>query len=366
MSQWTPNMSERYRSRSPSRWSEKSSASNSWDAQWWEGAAQSSAWNAGKGQQQQFHPPPRMSPPSLPFATPRKSYATSLESWIQPSYNHTVVPQEFVQDANHYDTRLDRGMPLMKHVQHTENTVARDIAGMPVEKIPLINVIYEGYGNWCLRHLAMGRPTYFIMAKTFDKSCLLYSINSGLRDENMDKIAQDWNNKQALILPINTNEDKRQVVTKFGEAVASHIIEGSMNQDKNLFARVQELEQELIKSRQALAETQGGGTGIGPLAKYSRSKPAKVLQNDAPANSNAKEVGAWIEKNLTAAKKKKLAKAIEGLKEHAQAQIPQEPARLEILLLALIDHGMPVKMAAKFDKDQAYRMIAALHIKESD
>ena len=365
MSQWNSSMNERYRSRSPSRWSEKSSASNSWDAHWWDGA-QSSTWNAGKGQQQQFHPPPRMSPPSLPFATPRKSYATSLESWIQPSYNHTVVPQEFVQDANHYDTRLDRGMPLMKHVQHTENTVARDIAGMPVEKIPLINVIYEGYGNWCLRHLAMGRPTYFIMAKTFDKSCLLYSINSGLRDENMDKIAQDWNNKQALILPINTNEDKRQVVTKFGEAVASHIIEGSMNQDKNLFARVQELEQELIKSRQALAETQGGGTGIGPLAKYSRSKPAKVLQNDAPANSNAKEVGAWIEKNLTAAKKKKLAKAIEGLKEHAQAQIPQEPARLEILLLALIDHGMPVKMAAKFDKDQAYRMIAALHIKESD
>ena len=177
----------------------------------------------------------------------------------------------------------------------------------------------------------------------------------------MDKLAQDWNNKQALILPIISNEDKRQVVTKFGEAIANHIIDGSMNQDKNLFGRIQELEQELVKSRQALADTQGGGTGIGPLAKFSRIK-----QNDAPANSNAKEVGAWIEKNLTAAKKKKLLKTIEALKEHAQAQIPQDLARLEILLLALIDHGMPVKMAAKFDKDQAYRMIAALHIKESD
>ena len=188
MSQWSHN--ERNRSRSPPRWSDKSLPSNSWDAQWWKDASWSSLWNTPP-QQQNAPQPPKMAPPFLPFATPRKNYATSLESWIQPSYNHTVFPPEFVQDANHYDTRLDRGMPLLKHVQHTESTVSRDIAGLQVEKIPLINVIYEGYGNWCLRHLVTGRPTYFIMAKTFDKSCLLYSINSGLRDENMDKIAQD-------------------------------------------------------------------------------------------------------------------------------------------------------------------------------
>jgi hypothetical protein len=53
-------------------------------------------------------------------------------------------------------------------------------------------------------------------------------------------------------------------------------------------------------------------------------------------------------------------------KEFAQQKHGQEASRLEALHLTLIDHGLPIKTTVKYDKDCCYKVIAALHLKESD
>ena len=58
--------------------------------------------------------------------------------------------------------------------------------------------------------------------------------------------------------------------------------------------------------------------------------------------------------------------AITELKEKAQVNIPEEVARIQALRLALIDYGLPVALAAKIDKEAAYKLTAALHVKERD
>ena len=260
---------------------------------------------------------------------------------------------------------LDRGLPLLKHAANTEWTIGRNIAGMTLETIPLLNCVFDGYKNWCLRHLMMGRPTYFVMTKAFDKSCLLYSINAFLRDENMDAIAIRWNDKQVPPAATDSADDKKNLLNKFGEFIGKAIIGGSMLADTNLFQRIQQLEKELVeaKSKASADPTAPKQSNFG---KYDRQKPTKVLATDAPENSIVKKVSEWCDKFLTAPKKKKLTKTIEAFKNFVEDKFPHEAARLEALQLALIDHGMPLKLAVEFDKEGAYKVISSLHLKETD
>ena len=284
---------------------------------------------------------------------------------MSPVYYHSQVPSDFVQDDSHLDSRLDRGLPLLKNVAHTETTVARNIAGMAIESIPLINVIYEGYKNWCLRHLVLGRPTFFVMCKTFDKSCLLYSILTGLRDEGMQQVAETWNNKQSTPMPVIKEDDRRKVLTKYGEFVAKCIIDGTLNQDKALFEKVQELEKALADAKHRLNTDARTSTTASSVGKYAREKQTKLLHNDCPTTAVVKDVNAWADKFLGAGKKK-LTQTISELKAYTAEQIPQEQARHEVILVALIDHGMPIKYAGKIDKDMACKILAAVHLKESE
>ena len=41
-------------------------------------------------------------------------------------------------------------------------------------------------------------------------------------------------------------------------------------------------------------------------------------------------------------------------------------ARVEALRFTLIDYGLPVSMAAKINKEEAYKMIATLHLRTQD
>ena len=61
-----------------------------------------------------------------------------------------------------------------------------------------------------------------------------------------------------------------------------------------------------------------------------------------------------------------MTKMIETFKNFVDDRFPQEAARLEALQLALIDHGMPLKLAVKFEKEGAYKVISSLHLKETD
>ena len=79
-----------------------------------------------------------------------------------------------------------------------------------------------------------------------------------------------------------------------------------------------------------------------------------------------KEVESWVQKHLTKTQAKTVTKVIAEVKELAQTNVPEEPARMEALRKALIDHGLPVVLAARVDKEMAYKILAALHVKSTD
>ena len=145
----------------------------------------------------------------------------------------------------------------------------------------------------------MGRPTYFVMTKAFDKSCLLYSINAFLRDENMDAIAIRWNDKQVPPAATDSVEDKKNLLNKFGEFIGKAIIDGSMIADSNLFQRIQQLEKELVDAK-SNAAADPAAPRQSTFGKYARQKPTKFLATDAPESNIAKKISEWCDKFLSA------------------------------------------------------------------
>ena len=114
-----------------------------------------------------------------------------------------------------------------------------------------------------------------------------------------------------------------------------------------------------------MAQSGKKGTNTHGLDKFA-CKGAKMLQKLVITNVTMKEINAWIAKNLTKGQAKAIMKTVAEVKEKAQTNIPEDAARMEALRLTLIEHGMPVVLAAKIDKESAYKLIAALHVKDRD
>lgn len=332
-------------------------SSSSWEIASHQGASWSSV--------QAFPPAPPVLPvlPAFP-AFPRRS-PPSKDSWAKEGdQSSTQVPESFQSDVMYIDKSLVFGLPLPRQIIATDWTQKKGIAGQEVQEVRLVDVIYGGLSNWVLRHLGMGKATYFVLAKTYDKSTVLYALNAALRDASMEVLAMKWNESMTKPLPVTTEVEKKELLSKYGEHVAKMMSDGA--QDSNLYERVQELERDNVELKMKLAETGKKGSNVHGLGKFSRKGSVQFLQSNCPAVASAKEVGTWISKQLSKTQSKNIPKALSELKEVAQNNIPEEAARVEALKLGLIDHGMPVAVAAKMDKDLCYKMIVALHLRERD
>ena len=85
-----------------------------------------------------------------------------------------------------------------------------------------------------------GLASLCVMAKAFDKSCLLFAINSALKEVPLDPVAEKWNSEQRVPMPCVTDADRKDILNKFGEYVGQAIAQGFS--DAKVFERVQELE----------------------------------------------------------------------------------------------------------------------------
>ena len=334
------------------KWEQRDWQQDKWQAAGWETETKNN-WQSGWSSTSNDHHNKVM----LPFSSPKYKE----DAWTKEDVDKSIPP-EFNQTELYHDSNLKFGIPLPKRVMPTEWSLKQGIAGKAVEEVALIDVIFQGYKNWTLRHLAMGRPTFFILAKHYDKSRLLYSINMAIKEGNMEDITRKWNQSLPVPFPTETDEDKKNLVTKLGEHIGKSITEGFT--DSQLYKKVQELEKELASAKLKLAEGSKKGVNINGLDKYTRSSEIKFMQNDAPSNAQAKEVQAWISKILTKTQAKNINKTMGDIKSTLNANIPHDIARLETVKLTLIDHGCPVNLAAKLDKDLALKILAALYIKE--
>ena len=364
--------SYRDRSKSPRRsdsWSKQWKHDDHWEAQEWQTQTQwekEQRWH--RSSSHSWESPPTPPKAVLPIAlTPRTSFprrSPTKESWVQEElFNPEVFPREFKADNLYLDSNLKLGLPLPRQVLPTEWSMRKSISNTCIQDVKLVNILYGGWNNWCLRHLAMGRSSFFVMAKSFDKSCLLYSINAALKDTSIDTLAERWNSEQRHPLPHNSDAERKDLLQKYGEFIGQSIMKGMG--DSSLFERVQELEKELAQQKQLLANSVKKGSNSGACGKFACSN-CSVLHNLVLANVTAKDITAWINKHLTKTQAKTIPKMINELKDLIAKNVAEVVAQQEAVRLALVDYGMPVTMAGKIDKEPALKLLAALHIKESD
>ena len=90
------------------------------------------------------------------------------------------VKPSFRQSSEFWDDKIDRGFQLHKVIQSTEFTDKRGIAGIPIERLPLPAILFEGINNWVLRYVSSGKPTYCVLARNYPTSRFLHDIDKAL------------------------------------------------------------------------------------------------------------------------------------------------------------------------------------------
>ena len=299
---------------------------------------------------------------SRPLLLPMHTSKFKEDAWTKDEMDKSI-PSEFYGNDLYHDTNLVFGIPMPKRVMPTEWSQKHGISGKPIEEVAVIDVIFQGYRNWTLRHLAMGRPTDFTLSKHYDKARLMYAINMSMKDSNLEDIVTKWNNSLVKPHPCESEEDKRNIVNKLGEHIGKIINDGCT--DSQLYKKIQELEQELTAPKLKLHDGPKKSSDILPgLDKYGRTSEHKFMQHDAPSNAQAKEVQAWITKILTKTQAKMMNKIMSDIKTIVNEKVSNDVARLEVLKVTLVDHGCPINLAAKFERDMATKVLAALCAKD--
>ena len=97
-----------------------------------------------------------------------------------------MLPAEFSQNPNYLDSRSIAGLNLARWVKKSEWTVKKQIDGCPSHAIPLHSVLYQGWNSYWIRHVAEGKPTFFVGFRSMAEVVFCHSLFAKLREENVD------------------------------------------------------------------------------------------------------------------------------------------------------------------------------------
>ena len=192
----------------------------------------------------------------------------------------------------------------------------------------------------------------------------MYQLNFTFKDSSIEALALKWNSASSVPLPHELDDQKKELMNKYADFIATNMQLGS--NDTQLFSRVAALESELADANMKVLQAGKEGTNSIGFGKYARGTGEQFLQNDCPPAVTPKEVQSWTLKLLGRVKSKDMSKIMSSIKAMAEETIPNEMARVAALKLSLIEYGMPVSLAAKIDKEQACKMMAALHTRNQD
>ena len=301
---------------------------------------------------------PMRSPTSRPSRedrTPKEDRGPSpgRQSSSKNFLNKEDIPSAWESDEFYLDKRKTKDLPFPRCISATEWAQSKGIAGAPIHCVPLVSVVYKGIDNWMLRHLASGRLTYFVLAKTYSMSQFLYNIGKFAKDLDMETTMQTWGRSKNI--NCTTNEEKKLLVEQF----AKHVVESFCNKpnDPELLQKISELECKLLDANKD--KDKGPQEPPGPISDYewSKGKP-KFLAFEAPAAMNKQEIAAWVSKQVP----KKETKAFDSKLSKLKSVVAKldEDVQEEAIKVALIEWGLPVSMATKANTDSGTKILCAI------
>ena len=275
------------------------------------------------------------------------------------------IPDDFDGDRFYYDKTLIKHYALPRRIFTTEWTAKRGLDGVDIRDVTLAKVVYDGLKNWTLRHLAHGKASYFIMAKTLSLSTLLYGLTQVLSESDIEHIALTWNKTITPGLPVVTDSEKREVILAYAKHIADSVIVCSKNSETtetSAFQRVKVLEAELatLKLQHVQIPVPGAAPAnpLGPFAKHA-GRP-KILATDCPSSKLMKDVNSWSAKHVSKQKDREKGKAVADAKKLAVDHEADDDARLELLRVELVFWGMPIRLAADMSEDACLKVLATI------
>ena len=310
-------------------------------------ASSSSSWNRHSDNQRSWNESPAAcpAPPSAPRHHDEAQFHDKPNDVVLPTRSTNVeqnVPTSFRPTSLYLDETPKYDTPLARRVFSTDYSQTAGIAGMPIEKVPLIKVLYSGVNNWCLRPLSLGKMCYFVLVRSYQASVFIYAISKELRTIDIEHHANGWNKAKASPLPSSNDEEKRKILSEYGRSIALQVTSPNSG-DEALIKRVQELEIEVAKHR------------TDANTKFTPGQ-IKHLRTDCPKQKSTREINAWLNRIVSKQDQKRIAKLVTELQSTFS---DDETVALEEAKFHLVLWGMPVARAAEFEYDNACKVVVA-------
>ena len=269
------------------------------------------------------------------------------------------TPSQFTPNAEYWDTNVRFDLPLPRRVFVTEWTQDRAIATCEITEVPLYKVLFKGISNWCLRHLAAGKACYFIMVRSYQHSCIFYSMTRDLRQTDMEVLARAWNKS----LPTPLDEDNKDLLDKYGEHLAQIVKKDYKPSDQRLMDRIKELEKELADKKfpSEAAKASGEATPTVVSTYERKTNQKKHLGVDAPGSKKPADVNAYMKRVLTPQQIKKLNSNAQVYKD-SLSEVEED--HVEFTRVLLVGWGMPTSLAAQFEIDNGAKVLVAVQMLE--
>ena len=332
---------------------------------WKDPSWQTQTWNPQAPAQQGWNQCSKQEP------APATNWSTSdwqEASWEQPAPwegsakdSRCTFPSSFKQDAQHLDAGSEKQLPLFRRVQPTDHAVSKGIANTNILELPLWKCLYKGIENWCLRYVAAGKPTFFILTKSYAVSTFLYMLTKVLKETDIEACAATWNKTLATPEPTATDTQRTELIKKFAEYIGDTITKSVSNDDK-LYQRINSLEKQLVDKASKNALISGAGPHLlGKFGFVTSENSHKHLAIDCPASRQPKEVQAFAIKHLKKAALPKVSSTSDEIKLIVKA-IGDKDTELDTIRFSLAEWGMPMALAGNFDYEQGIKVIAIVHL----
>ena len=303
-------------------------------------------------------------------------------------------PQTFNPTDQYHDSNLLSGLPLPRTIAATAWTRQHNFAGMPLQDIKLLLVVYKGWENWQLRSFANGYFVNAILTRSMKETVFMNELLHQIRQSkiDLDATARKYADSKKIAIDLSSNDGKAKAlrllipplvdtlqpyIETFGSTYDLDTIQKKEEENAELRAQIAALEQQsktptssTSQRRQKVAlpvhsddtapdadKTHDGPDDASDLIQklFTRAKSDFLAQNPPPAHTPSK-ITAWINAfKLTAPQRKSLTTFITKTGELFKS-IP--PPQFELLRQKCVGWGLPVSTAAHLSKVDLLRVAA--------
>ena len=266
---------------------------------------------------------------------------------------------------------------MRRTVKRTAWSMRMGIADIPINQVPVLNLMFEGWSTYPLRNISQGISTHGILCTSSAQTLLLKHIIALLGNQRVDvhTVSQHiW--KQLNPTKQNTNPSLTDSTYAMASEMVKHLTTAIKACQGSNDEKIHLLQQELDAARKRLSSPSRSTPSSIPISPSRSSQSSsdrmkldekaalkpipgqRPLQNNCPADKGTRNIDKWINQIKAALTPEHSTKLDDYIKSVKTAWETMDKKDRPPIADIASEWGLPVKMAANWGEADLLRVSA--------